>query len=118
DRAKLASIWSLVGHGSLRTAHAGARQGAAEPKQLDAMEHDLKEALEAGACGFSTGLMYAPGSSAPREEIVRLLRVVAKQGKVYATHMRSYSFGLMESIEEQLDLAREAGCKLQISHLQ
>lgn len=117
-RAKLASIWSLVGHGSLRTAHAGARQGALEARQVDAMEHDLDDALAAGACGFSTGFMYAPGSSAPREEIVRLLKVVARHNRIYATHMRSYSFELLESLEEQIDLARETGVKLQLSHLQ
>ncbi len=117
-KAKLASIWSLVGHGSLRTAHAGAKQGALAEKQVDAMEHDLDDALQAGACGFSTGFMYAPGSSAPREEIIRLLRVVARHNKIYATHMRSYSFELLESIEEQISLARETGVKLQLSHLQ
>ncbi|MFN7932937.1 MAG: D-aminoacylase [Bryobacteraceae bacterium] len=117
-RARLASIWSLVGHGSLRTAHAGPKQGPLEEKQVDAMEHDLDDALQAGACGFSTGFMYAPGSSAPRDEIIRLLRVVARHNKVYATHMRSYSFQLLESIDEQLDLARETGVKLQLSHLQ
>jgi N-acyl-D-amino-acid deacylase len=117
-KAQLSSVWSLVGHGSLRTAHAGAKQGKLEAKELDAMQSDLTESLQAGASGFSTGFMYAPGSSAPRDEVIRLLRVVAKLGKVYATHMRSYSFQLLEAIEEQLDLAREAGCKLQISHLQ
>lgn len=117
-KARLCSVWSLLGHGSLRTAHAGARQGELAEKELDAMEHDLAESLQAGAAGFSTGFMYAPGSSAPREEIMRLLRVVTKHDKIYATHMRSYSFHIEESLEEQLDLAREAGCKLQISHLQ
>ncbi|MBS1829685.1 MAG: amidohydrolase family protein [Acidobacteria bacterium] len=116
--ARLASIWSLVGHGSLRTAHAGPKQGPLETKQVDAMAADLDDALTAGACGFSTGFMYAPGSSAPREEIIRLLHVVARHKKIYATHMRSYSFQLLESIDEQLDLARETGVKLQLSHLQ
>jgi len=117
-KARLCSVWSLLGHGSLRTAHAGARQGALSEKELDAMERDLTESLQAGAAGFSTGFMYAPGSSAPREEIIRLLRAVARNNKIHATHMRSYSFQILESLEEQLDLAREAGCKLQISHLQ
>ena len=49
---------------------------------------------------------------------MRLLRIVAKHGKTHATHMRSYSHDLLESIEEQLDLARESCCRLQISHLQ
>ncbi|MCC6363968.1 MAG: D-aminoacylase [Bryobacterales bacterium] len=117
-QSRLCSVWSLVGHGSLRIATMGPRQGAPEPAEMDRMEGILEESLQAGSCGFSTGLMYAPGSSAPREELVRLCRVTAKHGKVYATHMRSYTHQLLESIEEQLDLAREAGCRLQISHLQ
>ena len=64
------------------------------------------------------GLMYAPGSSAPFDELARLCRRVARTGKLYATHMRSYSFELLEAVEEQLELARETGCRLQISHLQ
>jgi dihydroorotase/N-acyl-D-amino-acid deacylase len=82
------------------------------------MEACLREALEQGATGFSTGLMYAPGSSAPSEELERLCRVVARQDKIYCTHMRSYSFGLEQAVDEQLNLARRTGCRLQISHLQ
>ncbi|MBI4904068.1 MAG: D-aminoacylase [Acidobacteria bacterium] len=118
QHARLATVFSLVGHGSLRTAHMGARQEAASQKEMDAMEGDLADALDAGACGFSTGLMYAPGSGAPREELIRLLKVVEKRGKIYTTHMRSYAFQLIESTEEQIELARETGCRLQISHFQ
>jgi N-acyl-D-aspartate/D-glutamate deacylase len=78
----------------------------------------LAECLADGAAGFSTGLMYAPGSSAPHEELLRLCRVVARAGKIYTSHMRSYGDQLLEAIEEQLDLARQTGCRLQISHLQ
>ncbi len=117
-RSRLVHVVSLVGHGTLRIAHLGPRQGPAAPRELEAMEGALAESLTAGASGFSTGLMYAPGSSAPREELVRLCKVVARHGKLYATHMRSYSFELLESIDEQLDLARASGARLQISHLQ
>jgi dihydroorotase/N-acyl-D-amino-acid deacylase len=80
----------------------------------------LEAAFAAGAAGFSTGLMYAPGSSAPRDELeaLALCRVVAKHGKVYSTHMRSYFADLVPAIEEQVQLARHSGCRLQISHLQ
>ncbi|MCC6344932.1 MAG: D-aminoacylase [Bryobacterales bacterium] len=117
-QSRLCTVWSMVGHGSLRIAVMGQRQGAPEPREMDRMEGILEESFEAGSCGFSTGLMYAPGSSAPREELARLCRITAKHGKVYSTHMRSYMHELLESIEEQLDLARESGCRLQISHLQ
>lgn len=111
-------VLSLVGHGSLRIAQAGLRQGPLPPRDVDAMAAVLDEALGAGAAGFSTGLMYAPGSSAPFDELEALCRVVARRGKVYATHMRSYFGGVLDAIDEQLELARRTGCKLQISHLQ
>jgi N-acyl-D-aspartate/D-glutamate deacylase len=113
-----ATVASLVGHGTLRIAFAGSKLGPLPAAELDAMEACLREALEQGAAGFSTGLMYAPGSSAPPEELERLCRVVARQDKVYSTHMRSYSFGLEDAVDEQLNLARRTGCRLQISHLQ
>jgi dihydroorotase/N-acyl-D-amino-acid deacylase len=78
----------------------------------------LEDCLAEGACGFSTGLMYAPGSSAPPEELERLCRVVARAGKIYTTHMRDYAGRLPEAVDEQIELARRSGCRLQISHLQ
>ncbi|MHB1022213.1 MAG: N-acyl-D-amino-acid deacylase family protein [Acidobacteriaceae bacterium] len=117
-KAPTANVYSLIGHGSMRVEVAGNEQRPLTAQEMDRMEHLLDEALAAGAIGFSTGLMYAPGSCAPLEELERLCRVVARHGKVYATHMRSYSFGLEDAVEEQLHLARRTGCRLQISHLQ
>jgi N-acyl-D-aspartate/D-glutamate deacylase len=112
------SVFSLAGHGSLRIACAGNRAGPLSAKELDWMEQTLAELLKEGACGFSTGLMYAPGSGAEFEELERLCRVVARHGKTYATHMRDYGDHLEEAVDEQLELARRTGCRLQISHLQ
>lgn len=111
-------VQSLIGHGTLRTAVAGPRQGPLTQRELDTALGLLRESLEQGAIGVSTGLMYAPGSSAPREELLEICRLAAKLGKIYTTHMRSYSDNLLPSIDEQLALARETGCRLQISHLQ
>ena len=116
--APYVNVFSLVGHGSLRIWMAGRRQGALSKRELDAMEQRLAEELQEGACGFSTGLMYAPGSSAPREELEALCAVVARHDKTYATHMRDYSDRLVEAVDEQIELARKTGCRLQISHLQ
>ncbi len=116
--SKFASAYSLVGHGSLRVAVAGNRQGRLELSAMDKMEQTLSDALTDGAVGFSTGLMYAPGSSAPADELERLCSVVARHDRIYTTHMRDYGFHLLEAIDEQVDLARRSGCRLQISHLQ
>jgi N-acyl-D-amino-acid deacylase len=112
------SVYSLVGHGSLRIAVAGNRMDALAEGDVQAMERLLGQAFEQGAIGFSTGLMYAPGSGAPQDELVRLCRVVAKYDRIYCTHMRDYGFRLLEAIDEQIALAEATGCRLQISHLQ
>ena len=62
--------------------------------------------------------MYAPGSSAPFAELRGLCAATARHDKIYCTHMRSYSWDLLDSFDEQVDLARASGCRLQISHLQ
>jgi dihydroorotase/N-acyl-D-amino-acid deacylase len=117
-KCSVAAVYSLVGHGSLRIAVAGNRMGTLAEPDVQAMERLLAEAFEQGAIGFSTGLMYAPGSGAPDDELLRLCRVVEQHGKIYCTHMRDYGFRLLEAIDEQIALAKASGCRLQISHLQ
>ena len=107
----VASVYSLIGHGSLRIAVAGNRMDALDETSIASMERILAEAFAQGAIGFSTGLMYAPGSSAPVAELERLCRVVANHGKIYCTHMRDYGFHLLEAIDEQIHLAESSGCR-------
>ncbi|MBI1895427.1 MAG: D-aminoacylase [Acidobacteria bacterium] len=116
-RSEHVNAYPLAGHGSLRIAVAGLLQGPLAARDLERMEGMLGDCLAQGAAGFSTGLMYAPGSSAPFAELERLCAVTAKHGKVYATHMRSYFSGILDAVDEQLALARRTGCRLQISHL-
>lgn len=116
--SRTANVVSLVGHGSLRIAVAGSRQGPLTEAEMLSMESLLTEAFQAGAAGFSTGLMYAPGSSAPNEELLRLCQIAARHGRIYTSHIRSYFAGLVDAVDEQIDLARRSGCRLQISHLQ
>jgi N-acyl-D-amino-acid deacylase len=118
SRSTVATVASLVGHGSLRIKVAGNTSRALTSRELDTMAGMLDEALEEGAAGLSSGLMYAPGSGASRQELTALCRVVARRGRVYATHMRSYSDTLVEAVEEQVSIAEASECRLQISHLQ
>lgn len=116
--SRVATVKSLTGHGALRLKVAGNTIRALTRKELDAMCGLLDDALQQGAIGFSSGLMYAPGSAASREELIALCRVTARRGGVYATHMRSYSAALMPAVEEQIAIAEASECQLQISHLQ
>jgi N-acyl-D-amino-acid deacylase len=118
EKSRVANVVSLVGHGSLRIAVAGNKQGPLCTAEVASMESLLSEALDAGAAGLSTGLMYAPGSSAPEDELQRLCNLTAKKGKIYTSHIRSYFAELVDAIHEQLSLARRSGVRLQISHLQ
>ncbi|RXH54133.1 N-acyl-D-amino-acid deacylase family protein [Granulicella sibirica] len=118
SKQSVASVFSLIGHGSLRIAVAGNQMNTLPEDKIVAMEGYLSRAFAEGAIGFSTGLMYAPGSSADQAELIRLCRVVADFNKIYCTHMRDYGFRLLEAIDEQIVLAERTGCRLQISHLQ
>lgn len=108
----------LVGHGSLRIAVHGLGQDELTARELDEMCSLLEDSLDAGCAGLSTGLMYAPGSAANKQELERVCAVVACKGKLYASHIRSYGGGLVEAVREQITVAEQTGCRLQISHLQ
>ncbi len=110
-------VHALAGHGSLRVAVAGMRQRITTPHR-ERMGQLLEAALDEGCAGFSTGLMYAPGSSAGPREIEPFLSLVSARDRLYATHMRSYSSGLIAALREQIGMARNTGCRIQISHLQ
>lgn len=81
------------------------------------MKRLIRECMEAGAMGLSTGLIYTPGCFARTEEIIKLCREVAAYRGIYATHMRNEGDCLVESVEEAILIAQEANVSLQISHL-
>ncbi len=108
---------SLCGHNTLRAAVAGYAQKRLSVGQLAEMGRLLEEMMGQGALGLSSGLLYTPGCFADREELVALLRVVARRDGVYATHLRSEGAQLLEALAETLDAARAAGVRrVQISH--
>jgi N-acyl-D-amino-acid deacylase len=76
----------------------------------------VAQAMRDGAVGFSTGLIYTPGTYSNTEEIIELAKVAASFGGIYATHMRSESSAIMDAIDEALRIGREAGCRVEISH--
>lgn len=111
------NIVNLIGHNTLRRSRIGYENRPATPDELSTMVRDLEEGMEAGAHGFTTGLVYAPGMFAPREELVMLAKVAAKHGGIYGSHMRSEGDALLEAIDETLAIGRAAGARVQVSHL-
>lgn len=107
----------LIGHGNLRASVVGYENRAARPEEIEEMRSLLARALEEGAFGFSSGLLYPPGCFTPTEELIALARTAADFGAIYASHIRGEGDHLIEAITEALTTARESGVKLQISHL-
>ncbi|MBN2704351.1 MAG: D-aminoacylase [Pontiellaceae bacterium] len=107
----------LVGHNTLHAGICGYEPRGAAPDELRRMNHELERALDEGAIGLSSGLAYPPGSAVPREELIALAKTAARRGGLFTTHMRSESNGLLEAIDEAIDIAEQAEIQLHISHL-
>lgn len=107
----------LAGQGTLRRAVAHNENRALTESELARCVQLLEEALDAGAAGLSTGLEYVPGRYTSTAEIVALARVLARRGKLYASHVRNEEAGLLASIDEALAIGRESGARVEISHL-
>ncbi len=108
---------TYCGHGNLRASVVGYVNRKPAEDEFRKMEALLAEAMEAGALGLSTGLIYPPGVYSETGEIVRLAEVAAKYGGIYTSHMRSEGARVVEAIEEAITVGREAGIPVQISHL-
>lgn len=107
---------SCVGHGTIRAAVMGFEDRAASPGEIDLMKAHLREAMDAGSFGLTSGLIYPPGVYAAREEMWALAEVLAETGGLYLTHMRSESGGLLDAVAETIELGRRTGIPVQISH--
>ena len=111
------NLASFVGHNTLRKAVLGedfAREASGE--EIEQMKVMMKEAMESGALGLSTGLEYDPGIYSNTAEIIDLAKIAADYGGRYITHMRSEDIHLEESIRETLQVGHEAKIPVQISH--
>jgi N-acyl-D-aspartate/D-glutamate deacylase len=106
----------LVGHNSVRATVMGFEQRAPTAAELAEMRGHVRRALEEGACGFSTGLIYRPGRWSRTDEVIELAREAQPFGALYATHMRNENDRLLDAVEETLTIAREAGVHAHISH--
>src|SRR5713101_6582373 len=106
----------LVGHGSIRHGAMGNARREPDDAEFAQMCKWLREALEAGAGGLTTGLIYEPGRYARTDEIVTLAREMARTGGLYASHMRNEARGLLDSVRETIRIGEEAGVPIQISH--
>ncbi len=113
---KTADVRFYVGHRVLRMAAMGLANRPATQQELQNMKSMLREAMEAGAAGLSTGLIYVPSCYAETDEVVELAKVAAPFNGFYASHMRNESYNVVKSVEETIEIGRRAGVMLCISH--
>lgn len=111
------NFYTLIGHGSLRMAVMGEEDRQPTKQELTSMTDLLRAAMENGALGLSSGLIYHPAAFAKKEEIVELCKVVAEYHGVYTTHIRNEADHMLDALDEAIDIARQAGTKLNISHI-
>src|SRR5258705_1516984 len=107
----------FVGHGALRIAAMGFEARPASADDLRAMQRLLGEAMDAGAFGFWTGLVYAPSAYSGTEELIALARSMARRGGYYFSHIRGESSMLLDSINEAIRIGEEGGVAVQVSHV-
>jgi len=110
------NVAALAGHGTLRLAAMGRDARSPSVAELDTMRGFMREAIDAGAVGLSSGLIYEPGRHADTEELIAIAAEMAGTGALYASHIRNEGEWLLESVDEAVTVGRQAGVPVQISH--
>ncbi|HEX2606222.1 MAG TPA: D-aminoacylase [Flavisolibacter sp.] len=117
DSLKLSiNVATLIGHNDVRKAVMGTARRLPSEAELKRMEELVEAAMKAGAVGFSTGLIYIPGTYSNTEEVLALAKVAAAYKGVYASHMRDEGDSVTQAIQEALLIGREARMPVEISH--
>ncbi|MEQ8243854.1 amidohydrolase family protein [Fulvivirga sp.] len=111
------NVASFVGNGTLRRYAVGNENRKATPEELDVMKGLVKQAMEEGAVGISSSLLYAPSGYADTQELVELAKVASEYDGMYISHIRSEGSELLEAINELITISREANIAAEVYHL-
>lgn len=111
------NVASFVGANTIRIHELYYDNRAPSPEELERMKALVKQAMEEGAMGITTALIYAPDNYATTEELIELAKVAAPYGGMYISHMRSEGNGVLKAIDETIRIAREANMPAEIYHL-
>ena len=111
------NVAPLLAQGPIRIWEMGFSKAEPTEEQLQNMLDEVEECFKQGALGVTTGLVYLPGEYTTRKEILEICKIAAKYGCFYATHMRTESDEVEQALEETIDVAKEAGVHLHVSHL-
>lgn len=109
-------VGHLLPHGSLRDQMIGKQDRAVTADELEQMRGLARQAMEDGAFGMSTGLIYVPGMFASTEELIAIAKVVGQYQGIYVSHIRGEGSNLLSSLEELLQIGRQAALPVHVSH--
>ncbi|HLQ05932.1 MAG TPA: amidohydrolase family protein, partial [Verrucomicrobiae bacterium] len=110
------NVCSYVGHGTLRMCVMGAEARPPTAHELAEMRRLLARAMDEGAVGLASGLIYPPSAYGTTDELSFLCEVVRAKGGVYASHIRNEGARLLDAVEENLEIARRSRVRMQLSH--
>jgi N-acyl-D-amino-acid deacylase len=117
ERKKLGlNFATLVGHGTLRRGIVGDEMRRLAKNEMELFKNTLEVSLESGAVGFSAGLAYSHERDAKWDELECMLEIVKRHNKIFSLHLRDEGKDILSAISEAIDLAKESGAALQISH--
>jgi dihydroorotase/N-acyl-D-amino-acid deacylase len=112
-----ANMGSFLGATTVRVYAKGEEMGDASAAELEVMRRITRQAMEDGAFGVASALIYPPGNFASTAELIEVAKAAAPYGGVYITHMRSEADQILEAIEEAVRIGREGGVPVEIYHL-
>jgi N-acyl-D-amino-acid deacylase len=107
---------TLVGQGSVRDAVIGPVNRKATPAEIEKMRGLVRQGMEDGAFGISTGLFYVPGTCTPTAEVVELAKVAGRMGGIHTSHMRDEASGVLDSVRETIEIGEKGGLPTQVTH--
>ncbi len=111
------NVVPVVGHATLRNVAVGMEDRPAGPSELAFMRRLVRQAMEEGAFGMSSGLVYIPSMFASTEELTDLAKVVAEHDGIYFTHIRGEADTVLTAVDEATRIGRESGARVEIAHL-
>lgn len=117
ERGVSTNIASFVGAATVRVNEIGYEDRPPTPDELERMRGHVRTAMEEGAVGLSSALIYAPGFYAETDELIEIAKIAGEYGGMYITHLRSEGNALLEGFEELLTIARTANIRSEIYHL-
>ena len=113
---KSINIGTFIGQGSVRQRVVGLANRAATADEIDRMRGLVKEGMEQGAFGLSTGLYYVPGRFTPLAEVIELEKVAGRMGGVHTSHMKDEAGGVADSVKDTITIGEEGGLPTHVSH--